>query len=395
MTVYTDTLEDFITNSVFLEEQHSIQNTDLTDSVDFAIYFLPGDIYLPNDIVSVAWSVEADDTVETGETNHVDYGFLLSDAFSATDTHALKMFYNDLLTDRVRMRESILRAFLASLSETVTAGDVLTAVRAAAIIEALRLTDAIAPSFKYGLTVLERATLYDSLARFFSGSIVDSISTSSTITTQMRALRVVAENVSISLTQAQKLVFRVEAADDLSLEDTDVLKLIYSGQITEGVEISAGYISPDGNFTAWSINTKNFATTEYTNFAFNSFAQMGNKYVAADSTGIYELLGDTDNGDAIIAQIRSGFAQFAGSRFSGIKAIYLGMRGSGSFVLKVETGDDKVYNYAVTGKNMQTARVHLGKGLRARYFSFELISTGQDFDLDDVEFMPLAAQRRV
>ena len=61
----------------------------------------------------------------------------------------------------------------------------------------------------------------------------------------------------------------------------------------------------------------------------------------------------------------------------------------------METGDGKTYTYAVVGKDMQTTKVHMGKGLRARYFAFELISTGQDFDLDDIEFMPLVAQRRV
>ena len=44
---------------------------------------------------------------------------------------------------------------------------------------------------------------------------------------------------------------------------------------------------------------------------------------------------------------------------------------------------------------MKTTKVNLGKGLRARYFAFELVSTGQDFDLDTLEFIPLVAQRRV
>jgi hypothetical protein len=44
---------------------------------------------------------------------------------------------------------------------------------------------------------------------------------------------------------------------------------------------------------------------------------------------------------------------------------------------------------------MKTARINIGKGIRARYFAFELISTGQDFDLDSLEFIPLVAKRRV
>ena len=58
-------------------------------------------------------------------------------------------------------------------------------------------------------------------------------------------------------------------------------------------------------------------------------------------------------------------------------------------------GDGKTYTYQTVVQDMQSTKVRLGKGLRARYFAFELISTGPDFDLDTVEFLPLVAQRRV
>ena len=81
--------------------------------------------------------------------------------------------------------------------------------------------------------------------------------------------------------------------------------------------------------------------------------------------------------------------------FRSFKAAYLGMRGNGDVILKLDTGDGKTYTYQTVIQDMQSTKVRLGKGLRARYFSFELISTGQDFDLDTVEFIPLVAQRRV
>jgi hypothetical protein len=39
--------------------------------------------------------------------------------------------------------------------------------------------------------------------------------------------------------------------------------------------------------------------------------------------------------------------------------------------------------------------VQVGKGLRARYFALELVTTGQDFDLDTIEVVPLLNARRV
>jgi hypothetical protein len=143
------------------------------------------------------------------------------------------------------------------------------------------------------------------------------------------------------------------------------------------------------------MNTRTASVTEYGNYDFNSFARIDNTYLGASSSGLYELLGDDDAGTDIIAQIKSGFAQWGGARFSGFKAAYLGVRGEGDFVLRLTTGEGQTYNYSVSTRDMRSTKVHMGKGLRARYFAFELISTGQDFDLESIEFVPLVAERRV
>jgi hypothetical protein len=173
------------------------------------------------------------------------------------------------------------------------------------------------------------------------------------------------------------------------------LQAIFSPEINEGLEITALYLAPGSEITTWAVNTRTAAVSEYTNFEFNSFAQMGNKYLAASSTGLYELVGDDDAGTDIIARIKSGLMQWGSSRFTLFKAAYLGVRGPGDFVLRMETGDGTTYDYSVTTTDMRTTKVRLGKGLRTRYFAFELISDGQDFDLDSIEFVPLVAERRV
>jgi hypothetical protein len=175
-----------------------------------------------------------------------------------------------------------------------------------------------------------------------------------------------------------------------------VLSLLLKPTIAEGIEITAAYLSPgEGSFTTWAVNTRTGAISQYDNFVFNSFAQMGNVYLGASEDGLFELHGDTDAGTDIVSRIKSGFMQFNGSRFSSLRAAYLGVRGEGDFVLRLLTGDGKTYDYAVSTRDMRTTKVHMGKGHRARYFAFELISTGQDFDLDTIEFVPILANRRV
>ena len=89
--------------------------------------------------------------------------------------------------------------------------------------------------------------------------------------------------------------------------------------------------------------------------------------------------------------------EVGGSHFKAFKAAYLGIKSkSGQFVLKLITGDGETYVYTVVANDMRSTRVNMGKGLRARYFRFELInSDGADFDLHSIEFLPLVAQRRI
>ena len=135
---------------------------------------------------------------------------------------------------------------------------------------------------------------------------------------------------------------------------------------------------------------------KYTNYNFNSFTPIGVKYLAAGPNGVYELNGDTDAGTDIIAKARSGYAQFNSTKMSGIKGCYLAIRGEGLVYIKILAGDGREYIYqAKTQPELTNTKINIGKGLRTRYLAFELITTGQDFDMDTLEFVPMLSDRRV
>jgi hypothetical protein len=253
----------------------------------------------------------------------------------------------------------------------------------------------LAPLTKYHRSLIETIDVADALARFLSGSLADGIGMTFTQVAVATKGAQVSEGIGIAPALTPHLILRVTAVEEIGIDDTLALRMLFNPVLSEGIELAAAYLAPDGSFTTWAMNTRTGAVTEYSNYAFNSFARMGHKYIGASQDGLYELVGDDDAGTDIIADIKSGFAQWAGSKFSMIKGIYIGARGDGDMVLKVITGDDKTYNFSVNVQSQQTTKIITGKGLRARYFAFELISTGQDFDLDTIEFVPLVADRRV
>lgn len=322
-------------------------------------------------------------------------GAVINELLTLTDAHVSTWKFSTLLSERTAFVDALTAAFPATITDTVTLSELVTVFRGVIVAEQLRLLDAPTGAGTYAAQLVDLIRADDDLRRFLGGSLSETIANSDAVSYTPILGRVLTDAVGIADALTQKLIIRVTANDDFNLDDSTPTKWIFKPVLTDGVEIAIGYIEPNGAFTTWAVNTRTGAVTEYQNFVFNSFAQNGHKYLGAADSGLYELDGADDDGTDVIAHIKSGYAQFGGSKYSSFKAAYLGMRGDGNIVLKLDTGDGKSYTYQTVIQDMQSTKVRLGKGLRARYFSFELISTGPDFDLDTIEFIPLVAQRRV
>jgi len=336
-----------------------------------------------------------DDTMVFADSLSSLLGLVLAERIAIDQREVVNHRFNQSIAEQARFLDVLLRGLPAELAEgaLITASQIVQ--RAVSVIEALRLEDTILPAVYYNISLVERVRLADAIARFFGADVLDGLTVSETLAGAAYKTGQVAEGATIADTPTPLLLLRVSAADTIELDDVDAVRMLFSGELADGIQLSAAYLAPGGNVTTWVMNTRTAAISEYQNFAFNSFARMGNKYLGASDDGLYELTGDDDAGTDIIATIRSGFAQWAGTHLGSFKAAYLAVRGEGDFVLRILSATGQAYNYAVTAESMRTVKVNMGKGLRARYFAFELVSTGQDFDLDTLEFIPLVAERRV
>lgn len=153
------------------------------------------------------------------------------------------------------------------------------------------------------------------------------------------------------------------------------------------------YVYADEMGTAWAMNTRSGAVTEYENYTFTGFMPLGSGYLGAAADGLYGLAGDDDAGVDIAVRVRSGLMRFGGPRLSRLKAAYITARSGAELLLTIETGEGVQYVYDVASRVMRTMKVHMGKGMHATQFLFEL--TGTDLDLDLLELVPLVKQRRV
>jgi len=325
----------------------------------------------------------------------VDYGILLEERLRLLDTMLPNQIIHPTLADTVALTSALVAALPVTLTDALGLSSTLDVKWLVELLENIGLAGTLSGAALYHLTVTDTINLLDSLVQFIDGTLVDGIGLAPSLTVKLTAYATLAESLGVSSTLVPQFLLSALVEDTVALDDIDVVQMLFSPTLVDGIQLTAGYLEPSGSLTAWVMNARNRAVTEYTNYEFNSFAQMGDRYIGVSESGLYELLGDDDDGTSIAARIKSGYMQFGGTRLSRLSAAYIAARGDNSFVLKIITGDGVTYTYAATTRSMRSSKVHMGKGQRARYFAFELTSTGPDFDIDTLEFVPVLVNRRV
>jgi len=208
----------------------------------------------------------------------------------------------------------------------------------------------------------------------------------------------VADSTNIVLTIA------VLVADGIEVADTQELDAQYFKNLLERVEVLSFIKTPAELAQGWVMNTEGaMPISEYDNYVFNSLAYSPDEMLGCNDTGLYILDGDTDAGAAIDAEIASLMLDFETSKLKRMSTAYIGYRSDGQLLLRVRSEEQGTYAerwYEAREDAAQPMpsqnRMKIGKGLRSRYWTFELVNVdGSDFELDKVELYPVVLQRRI
>lgn len=211
--------------------------------------------------------------------------------------------------------------------------------------------------------------------------------------------------------------YNIAASDSMSISDDASYALTIIVSVDESIDISsvakpsafftaivkdnivAGVVMLLGGdvFTGVAVNARNFASTRYENFNFNSFALFDGKYWGLSNDSLCVLEGDNDNGEIIQSRITTGNINVARGSQARVEDAYLICKNDGDVIVRVFANGEK-YDYRLTKASefLDESRVKLGKGRKAAVWQFELESdAGSTFDVDSVKIYPLALSRRV
>lgn len=270
-----------------------------------------------------------------------------------------------------------------------------------AIAEALTIVE-VADDFLHAAQIVAEAAALTSIGRWFIGGLATSTAgVGAQLDQTVRALKVAITTLGMTATATPHL--RLMALISESLGDSDSLdfRQILSQVLTDGFAFVGSLVIAGQAYYVRVMNTETFGLWEYNNFNFNSFALVGNKYMAASSTGIFELTGSTDAGTNIAASVKTGLMDFGTSLKKRMPEAYIGYTSTGTLVMKVTTTtggtkEENWYQLTETQGAHDTERLKVGKGLSARYWQFEVINSGgADFDIASIELHPVVLTRRV
>lgn len=147
----------------------------------------------------------------------------------------------------------------------------------------------------------------------------------------------------------------------------------------------------------WVVNMKTGASVQYEQFGYNSWfkRESDGKFFGVAGNGIFELVGDDDDGTPIASYVDFGLSDFGINQIKAISEVYYGVASSGKLYLKlVADGVDYTYRARDNDTEMKKQRFDVGKGLRGGYWNFELINPdGHTHELDTIHFEPIPTTR--
>lgn len=231
--------------------------------------------------------------------------------------------------------------------------------------------------------------------------LVQALGVGNTLTTDITGFVQALSSLRLLATLDGTLLLTALVQDSIGLHGA----LTNTAEIMALLESALGLVATFGTgdeaYTAWVMDAESKAAWTYDNYPFNSFCQLGDRYLAAGPAGLFEIGGTLDDTDDIQWRARTGLLNFGTSFKKRIDRLYLGYTVSGSLGVSVITtspeGDKVQYNYTMTTHTANAPtndRVKIGRGLDSVYFAFQFSGTGE-FSLSDVKVLPMVTTRRV
>ena len=210
------------------------------------------------------------------------------------------------------------------------------------------------------------------------------------------------EGFTLSDSATPSKIIRLVFEDNLNLDDSVSNTIDFFNAVNEKMNVNAfanilkfqnGEYVLEDTLDCWVVNYETNAFTRYSNYNFNSFVKLNEKYYGLNEVGLFLLDSeDTDDGKNINAKIKTGKLDLGGGLKTYVRDMFLYSRNDSEIYLKVIT-DNTIETYKLLNPtdNITNNRINLS-GTKAFNWQFEL-STDGNFDLENIKLNRIITSR--
>lgn len=190
-------------------------------------------------------------------------------------------------------------------------------------------------------------------------------------------------------------VFQEDLAEFLALGDTADATFIIDMLIKSGLGVGDDLSQVSRDLVQYVTNAATGGVTRYDNFGFRSFVQVGQRSFGVRADGLYELTGESDNGELINAIVDFVAEDFGTAMKKRVDNLYVGLATDGQIFVRMRDDDGREVVYRAA-QYKSTYKIKTGKGLASRFWNMRLEIVGATYgEIDNVEWYVGATGRRL
>jgi hypothetical protein len=305
-----------------------------------------------------------------------------------------------LLAETVEVEDEQAFGFVVpSVSDTVNVSDAAVSATARLFADTVSVSDAVSPGNTTTQLLSNTINAQGFATPLPGGDVADTINVSDAVTLGVS----LATNVSETAYASAAVSFAV-GNNTRSVTVTAYASSATEIQVRRVVEVEAVFYASDATsfanpgLLAWVMNTETTAMSRFTDYGYNSIAQLGDTILMAGPDGLYTM----DASVGVSATLVTGFYDFGVPEYKRISDVYFTYTSTGSIAVSLEAyGPTPRLSRDHTSQSRAASAPRVGrvvgpKGLTSNYWrlTFENIEGGR-FNMGRIEANVAVSKRRI
>lgn len=367
-------------------------------------------------LLSLLQPVSAQDAYLRGHTSVLSASAASTDAvdssvftfwlerIAANDALAPTSNTTSSLTDSAIIQDTLRAAFNQLVAESATGTDAWFVQTGVQIIDAVLATQTLSSTMIAVKSLAETIVMLDAFNGAESADITDSAAFAETYMPRVQAVVAILESAlavdeNVALVHVMQLATDTASSSETLSSAGSVINALLSDVTLATIRLNIG----GELFTGWVLNTDTLAPSEY-QFAdrqFNSACKHGSKYLMAAEDGIYEFTDDTGV-ETVMTYIKTGKTDFGSDMRKRVEGSYMVYSATGNMALRVITSENgalQTNTYTMmpfaSSETQDAQRSIIGKGIKSRYWQFELTGANAGCEFDEIGMLPVVLSRRI